>query len=325
MSTAEIELAGELVLVARRATVDPCAAYLAQLRDGSRAAQSSALRAIAGIIAPGITPESIPWERLTHAHTVALRARIADRYAPATSNRLLAALRGVLKAAWRLGLMTEEDRARAADLAPVKGARPPSGRALARGELRAMFGQCDHQTARGARDGAILALLYGAGLRRRELVTLDLVDLQLRDGVPFAVKVAGKGGKRRKVFLPSGSPTWVTAWIGHRGDAPGRLFRSGARGGKVRGTALTSGGVRTVVARLARAAGILERTVPHDLRRTYASDLLDAGADLRGVRDLLGHEDVTTTLRYDRRGERVAEAASGLLLVPSAQLSFPQF
>jgi len=81
--------------------------------------------------------EELPWQRLGYQHTQALRTALANRYSPATANRHLAALRGVLREARRLGLMSAEDLQRAIDLPAVRGERLPRGRALSRGELRA--------------------------------------------------------------------------------------------------------------------------------------------------------------------------------------------
>jgi integrase/recombinase XerD len=109
---------------------------------------------------------AFPWHRLRPEHTSALRAKLADRFAPSTANRHLAALRGVLREAWRCGLISAEDRDRASDVAPIRGERLPRGRALEPGELRQLFDACADGTALGIRDAATLALLFGAGLRR---------------------------------------------------------------------------------------------------------------------------------------------------------------
>src|SRR5207237_2918656 len=124
---------------------------------------------------------SLAWDKLRYRHTTAVHALLADgRYAPSTANRHLAALRGVLKECWRLGYVSAEDFQRAADLEPVRGSRLPRGRAPAAGEVRALFAACEDDDRKGpamaARDAAILALLYGSGLRRAEPVGPEGAD-----------------------------------------------------------------------------------------------------------------------------------------------------
>ena len=118
----------------------PVAVYLARLAPGSRRSQRAALVTIAEILTEDrVGIDELPWHCLGYQHTGALRAALAERYSPATANRHLAALRGVLKEAWRLGLMSAEDLQRAIDLPAVRGERLPRGRALSRGELRSLF------------------------------------------------------------------------------------------------------------------------------------------------------------------------------------------
>src|SRR5262249_35411199 len=122
-------------------------------------------------------PLRFPWHELRYQHTQAVRTVLAERHAPAGANVALAALRGVLRECWRLGLMTAEDYHRAADLQGIRGERLPKGRALSAGELRALFAACAQDASpAGARDAALLAVLYGGGLRRSEATSLDLGD-----------------------------------------------------------------------------------------------------------------------------------------------------
>ena len=138
--------------------------------------------------------DELPWHRLGYQHTQALRAALAERLSPATANRHLAALRGVLREAWRLGLMSAEDLQRAIDLPVVRGERLPRGRALSRGELRALFESCRKGSPADLRDAALMGVLYGAGLRRAEVVTVALSDYDPETG---ALIVRGKGNKER--------------------------------------------------------------------------------------------------------------------------------
>lgn len=314
MSAGEIregEWAFELTTVAPSPARNPVGVYLSRLAPGSRRAMRQALGILASL-AGVAEAERFPWHLLRYPHTQALRARVAERYAPASANKVLCALRGVLGECFRLGLMSAEDRLRAADVASVRGERLPRGRALTAGELRALFLACDAVTVRGARDAALLALLYGAGLRRAEAVSITLRDLDLATAT---VRVMGKGDKQRAVPLGASVCEALERWLRVRGDAPGRLFTPVVKGGAVALRAMSGQAVLMILRRLAARSGVA-RFSPHDARRTFISDLLDAGADLSTVQQLAGHAQVTTTARYDRRGEHARRRAVGLLHVP---------
>lgn len=301
-------------LVRRPADQNPALVYLASLAEGSRRTMGGALKAIAGMVAAGQDLASFPWAALRFQHTAAIRARLAEAYAPATANKMLAALRGTLKAAWRLGQMTADDYARAADLAPVKGATLPRGRALPAGELRALFTACYQDPApAGARDAALLAVLYGAGLRRAEAVALELADYEPDSGA-LTVR-AGKGHKARVAYVPSGGRPAVAAWLALRGPAPGAFFWPIDKAGNLTARPLSPAAVARILTRRGAEAGVRAFS-PHDMRRTFISDLLDSGADIATVQKLAGHANVTTTARYDRRGEAAKARAADLLHIP---------
>jgi site-specific recombinase XerD len=293
----------------------PAFTYLASLAPGSRRAMRAALDAVAGILSGGAhDAETFPWPALRYQHTAGVRTALSERYAPATANKTLSALRGVLRESWRLGLLDAEEYRRAVDLEPVRGSRLPRGRALDAGELAALFRACTQDPSpAGARDAALLGVLYGAGLRRSEAVALDAVDVHVEGG---AVTVrSGKGRKDRLTYLPAGGIAAVNAWLELRGDVPGPLFVGVNKGGRLERRRLTDQAVRVVLQKRARQAGVAA-CAPHDLRRTFVSHLLDAGADLAAVQGLAGHSSPVTTMRYDRRGERAKQRAAGLLHVP---------
>jgi site-specific recombinase XerD len=250
---------------------------------------------------------------LRFSHTTAIRAALAravseNRYAPATANKHLAALRGALKAAWRLGLMETDNYLRAVDLRPIPGSRLPAGRNVAQSELVSLLASCRADASRaGVRDAAVIGLSYLSGTRRAELVALGLGDI---DTEPAAIRVVGKGGKERLVPLSPTVGPLLGAWMALRGDAPGPLFCPIDRAGHLRfGRTLTGEAIRQILARRTRAAGVATIS-PHDLRRTYAGDLLDAGADLPAVQQLMGHASPSTTSRYDRRGDKARRSAA---------------
>ena len=139
------------------------------------------------------------------------------------------------------------------------------------------------------RDVAVLELLYATGLRVSELASLDLEAL---DRETRTVRVLGKGSKERMV--PYGAPAAraLDAYLGRRATARGPVFVN-RRGGR-----LSTRSIHAIVGRAARAAGVTRRVSPHTLRHTFATHLLDRGADLRMIQELLGHSRLSTTQRY---------------------------
>ena len=145
------------------------------------------------------------------------------------------------------------------------------------------------------RDRALVELLYATGLRVGELVGLDWPDVDLGGRV---LRVTGKGGKERMV--PFGRPAaealraWLQVWEGLRApDLPGEPVFLSSRGGR-----LPDRSVRRVLDRWAAAAGVAAGVHPHTLRHTFATHLLEAGADLRAIQELLGHSSLSTTQKY---------------------------
>jgi site-specific recombinase XerD len=273
-----------------------------------------ALAAVAGLAdgRPG-DPLAFPWHLLRHQHVAAARAELAGRHRAATANKMLAALRGTLKAAWRLGLMSGEDYQRAVDVPPVKASTLPRGRALGPGEARALFAACAADPApAGRRDAALIAVLYGCGLRRAEAITLDVGDYQPGNG---QITVRGKGNKERLAWAGQGARQALEGWLAVRGPGPGPLFVPVAKGGRLGQRPMTDQAAYNVLCKRAGQAGLAHLS-PHDLRRSFVSDLLDAGADVSLVQQLAGHAGVATTLRYDRRPEHARKKASEMLHVP---------
>ena len=292
-----------------RADMNPAAVYLARLAAGSRPTQERALRVLAEVVGAD-DPAAVPWHLLRFQHTNAIRAELAARYAPATANRILAALRGVLKSAWRLGLMSADDHAAAADLEPVRGSRVPAGRDIAAGELAALLNTCDN-TRTGVRDAALISLMYATGLRRAERVGLDLAD---HDPGTGRILVRGKGNKERAVYVTNGAAAALGDWLTVRGEAAGPLFTG--TGNRQRGARLTTQAIYKMLQTRAAAAGLAADIAPHDFRRTFVGELLNQGVDIATVARLAGHADVRTTARYDRRPEEAKRQAAARLHVP---------
>jgi integrase len=294
----------------------PALVYLARLAQGSRRTMAESLDIVAGLLTSNqCNRHTLQWSALRYQHTAALRTLLAELYAPATANKMLAAVRGVLQEAWRLGQMSAEDYRRAADLPSVRGTTLPRGRALSHGELAGLFAACaKDKSAAGRRDAAILAVLYNCGLRRSELVGLDVADY---DALQNTLTVrSGKGNKARISYATGASIRLLDEWLRARGLSAGPLFTPVNKSGKVAPRRLSDQAVRKILLKRASETGTTPFS-PHDLRRTMIGDLLDAGADISTVQRMAGHANVTTTARYDRRGEAAKRKAAGLLNIPS--------
>ena len=183
------------------------------------------------------------------------------------------------------------------------------------GELTALFAACDATTAQGSRDAALLACLYGAGLRRAEAVALELADYNPEDGA-LAIR-DGKGRKARTVYVTNGAREALAAWIDVRGDAAGAIFQAVDKAGNTQPGPITPGAVYLILGRIQREARVKPFS-PHDARRSYITALLAAGNSIAVVQKLAGHASVNTTARYDRSDEDAKRRAAETLHVPFA-------
>jgi len=293
----------------------PAAVYLAGLStQSSRRTMRQGLDTMADLLSGGQADAlSFPWWEVRFQHTSAVRAALNERYQAATTNKMLSALRGTLEAAWKLGQMDAEDYRQAASVRNVKAETLPAGRAITSGELSALLETCGNdQNAGGVRDAAMIAVLYSCGLRRAELVALDVEDYDTQGGT---LLIRGKGGKERLAHVVSGAAAALADWLTLRGEGAGPLFCPVRKDGAILEGRLTTQAVYHVLRKRAEQAGVKELS-PHDFRRTFVSDLLDAGADISTVQRMAGHAQVTTTARYDRRPEEAKRAAANLLHVP---------
>jgi integrase len=295
------------------ASQHPVRTYLAGLSRASQPTQADALAAIALYLSvERATWETLPWWLLRRQHVTAVRAWLVETKAVATGKRYMAALRGVLKECWRLELMTADEYHRAIDVKPIRGGgeEQAAGRALSTGEQAAILAVCAaDQTPAGPRDACLFGLAVRCGLRRAEIAALDSADYA--EGVITVRK--GKGRKSRTVPVPAGLDLALADWLRVRGDAPGALFAPVNKGGAVQpGAGISDAAIYDALQKRAEQAGVRHFS-PHDLRRTYIGDLLDAGADLATVQRLAGHSQANTTAGYDRRGERAKRDAAARL------------
>jgi integrase len=296
---------------------NPAAVYVASLgSETSRRTMIGTLTILARLLTGREDADALTldWTALRYPHLMALRARLIQSYAPSTANRMLCAVRGVIKHAYRLRLLDGDTYHRLVTVDGVRGERLPSGRALTPDELARLLAAClADETASGVRDAALLAILYAGGLRRAEAAALDVEDVD-----PIAGRIVirhGKGNKERVVYVAGGALAALRVWLRRRGDLPGALFVTINKGGVVGDGGMSVTAIYDIVRKRAAQAQIASIS-PHDLRRTHMSDLLAAGADTLLVARIAGHADPKTTARYDRRPEEASRAAAALLMFP---------
>ena len=302
------------------ASKNPAIAYLTSFRSPrSPRVMRNALRNIVMIIldcAPqDLEPDAelnFEWHQLRYQHTQAISAKLVNAYKPATVNRHLSALRGVLEQCWLLQLMDVESYRRAASIKNVRYTVLPAGRDVPEKELRSLLLQCYEDGNKGVRDLAILALLATTGARREEMAQLGLSDFDPETG---GLHVLGKGHRDRIVYVVNKAFDCLQDWLAIRGDEKGALFTSVNKAGKVSLSRLPATAVYAMLTDRAKRAG-LKKITPHDLRRTFVGNMLDKNVDAVTITKLTGHADMKMLQRYDRRGEQVKRDASSKLDLP---------
>jgi integrase len=303
---------------------NPAAVYVARLStDNSRYGMRWVLNLAASILSGGQHDFlSLNWTNLKYQHLAALKSKLASTnpttnrekpYAYSTINMIISGVKGVMKEAWKMELISDAVYLRIKAEEGLRGESLPAGRALTDGEVRALFQSCNRNgEVSGVRDTALLAVLLGAGLRRAELSDLDIDDWHNEDRL--IVVRQGKGRRPREVPISTKVNQTIQKWIRLRGEEPGPLFTTIHVGDLIYMNRIRPAGIYSILERRYIEAGI-EKVSPHDCRRTYITNLLSNGNDLASVAKLAGHKSVETTVLYDRRGlESLREAAESLEL-----------
>ena len=229
------------------------------------------------------------WEAAESRHLALFETSLAGE-ARSTAMRRMSALRSLLKHLRRQGADLR------ADLPATGGQKRAKTlpKALSYAQLTTMLDGPDVRTASGLRDRALMELIYGGGLRISEAVALPRADLDLDVA---AVRIVGKRGKVRMVPLPEATLGWMERYLRESRPslmkAPSPLVLLSDTG-----RPLARQRAYTVLSRYAEGAGIAASVGPHTLRHTYAVHLVQGGADLRAVQELLGHSSISTTQVY---------------------------
>jgi len=237
--------------------------------------------------------QSVSPDQLT---TRLLRAYIAwlsdQKYAKSTIARRLASLRSWCRYLCRQSVLTEN---------PADSLRGPRQdkklpHFLSTEEVEQLLSSPDLLLSLGLRDKAFLEMMYSAGLRVSELVGLNIDDIDLNEGI---ATIRGKGKRERLGLIGAPARTAIQNWLNVRDEIlNGRVRNASALFLNKNGGRLTTRSIGRILVKYLAQVGLDPRTSPHTLRHSFATHLLNAGADIRGVQELLGHKNLTTTQIY---------------------------
>jgi integrase/recombinase XerC len=269
------------------------ARYLRSLRE--RNASAHTIKAYTGDLEKfAVYVGKIGWTQIDH---VAIRGFLSQLYEQGLSKtsvaRALAAVRSLYRWLAREGIVEQNPAALVATpRLPKKLPRVPTIE-----EMNTLLdGDMPELAAWPERDGLILELLYGSGIRNSELVGIDLDDVRWSGE---AVLVRGKGRKERYVPFGAAVKSALVAYLPARQQKLAAQIRSTrALLVNLRGSRLTTRSVRRIVKRIAAAKGLSPDVHPHTLRHAFGSHMLEEGADLRAIQEMLGHQRLSTTQRY---------------------------
>jgi len=274
--------------------------------------------------------EYVQWETLTVAGAKWLMDVLRDIPIPGpdktktyqrsanTLNAYRSVIRGIAKEAWSLGLVSHEYLGRIQAIPAQKSTRLPKGNAQPEEVIRALL-TVSRQVggARGARDEALILLMVLTGLRRKEACEIFMSDL---NPTKSEIAITGKGNKERIVQPPPIVWEKLEAWLAYRSKEPGALFVAIWNKTDRPKNIEKPISVNTFNARLEtlrkmamQDSGLFFDITPHDLRRTFATDLYTQGADVLSIQLLLGHESLDTTQRYLIRSDEKARKEAAAL------------
>ena len=264
--------------------------------------------------------EVFDWRQLTYMSILAYRKYLQNRSQMepgkkdlkiGSINTIMTALKGIAETCETMNVISVDQAKAIRKIKQLRYYRVPAGRALSHTESKELLQEPDVNDMKGVRDKAIIGLMLGCGLRREEIGNLLFENINFNRN---SIKLIGKGNKQRSVFFTAAVRTLLLNWIQYRGKEDGYLFGKISRGKRVlrNNTPLHPNSVHNIIKEYwAKASNHLleqkdlepEKVSAHDLRRTFATRLFAAGTDIVLVQHLMGHASVTTTARYDRRGD----------------------
>lgn len=282
--------------------------YLQSLSPTGRRSMASLLNTCTTLLGYPGKAEDFDWSSFSYAKAMMIRnAMLQSDYAINTINMAISALKGVVKTAFNLELVDADRLGRINALKPVRGdVQKRPGRVLSKEEIKALVTACEtHPSSMGKRDKALLLTALNTGLRCSEISALTLANIDLQNGRLFVSN--GKGRKQRVAFVNEKVKRSLEDWLASRDTSPGPLFVRIHKGANITSTALTTTGIVHILNNISQRANV-NAFSPHDLRRTFITHLLEKNIDLNTVRKIVGHSDISTTIRYDKRSESVYQA-----------------
>lgn len=284
--------------------------YMASLSPSGRKGMQCMLATACRLLGWHDATAWYPWHRLRYQDVQTVRTKLLDQqYAINSVNLTLSGLKSIARTAFNLEQMDAEKLMRIQAVKQVKGAVLSKGRSLAASDIRAVntaFSTAENRV-KACRDKALFLLGCTAGLRSAELIALSVQDIDVKKGVIRVLHA--KGRKQREIHLCKPTVQALRQWLMTLGDVRGALFRQVLKNGQITSHSLSKTGLDHILTQIYQTSGIA-RFSPHDLRRTFITQLLRQGEDINTVRQLAGHASISTTVIYDCRDNDRCQRAS---------------
>ena len=285
----------------------PVVLYLERLAPSSRQTMRYVLQDAADRLGvEDVTIDEFPWHQLQPGHITALVAALrADGYAPNTSSLYVNAIRGVMNQAWQQSLITQDHLLKIRAVKAGGGTRLSKGRNLRRTLIRELMDVCAADPRpQGLRDAAIIAILYGSGMRKSESVNMDLSQINVAER---SLQVMGKGNKELIKFAPAWAFEKLEAWLAfRRAHLPEGvsdddfLFNRIRRGNHITRERITKHAIYYIAKQRGKQVGV--NIMPHDFRRSFITRVIEE-YDVSIAQKLAHHANIATTVSYDMRDD----------------------
>lgn len=240
-------------------------------------------------------------------------------------NTYIYAIKAVFKKAWELGQVSDHELMRIRSFKVIRNYEIPTGRAMNRSETRALLDSCDDDAPQDIRDRAILMLMIGNGIRRAEVTAILMKNINIEAG---EIKLIGKGRKERMVFMTPRVLAAVKNWLNTRQSLPVKERSDDTEDANYLFCRFTRHHKSIVTSKPLDPTSVwrilndhkdeVKDELPsitdlscHDCRRTFATGLFDNGVDISVIRNLMGHSNIATTAKYDKRGTNAMRRAMG--------------